>query len=166
MGGLRNLFQHFVDCRNYIRGPRDVPRLALGLVFLSAAFLKFLDPLFLFLVVNQKHRFPFLEKPWIGYPVVVGLAAAEFAVGFCAFFGLKPKLTVVGAFVLNGLFVAFLAAHWGEILPLGCGCLGYPKEVPVNLQIFWKNGALLLLTLLAGFFAFRESKRPSGGETA
>ena len=143
--------------RTYYRGYRDIPRLLLGAIFLSSAFVKNLDPFFFLQAVQQYHRVPLIQFQSFAYLVVVGIVAGEFLVGFCAVLRLLPRLTVVGALALNALFVAVLAVHWGETFNLGCGCFGLPKETVVGIKVFWKNFALLFVTIGAGVVAFAES---------
>jgi hypothetical protein len=90
---------------------------------------------------------------------------AEYLVGLGAFLRLFPRLTVLAALALNGVFVTVLAMHWGETLPLGCGCFGFPKETVVSIRAFWLNLVLLLITLAAGYVAFTERPKPPRTET-
>jgi hypothetical protein len=145
--------------RTYYRSYRDIPRLLLAAIFLVSAFLKHLDPDFFYDVLRQYKHLPPTPN-WALGGAVIGVFVAEYLVGLGAFLRLFPRLTVLAALALNGVFVTVLAMHWGETLPLGCGCFGFPKETVVNIRAFWLNLVLLLLTLAAGYVAFTERPEP------
>jgi len=164
---------YLVNPQTYFRGVRDIPRLLLAAIFLSAAFNKNLDPEFFLKALQQYHHIPFVHLTWVGYLVVIGIIVVEYATGLCAAFGLVPRLTVIAALAMNVMFVTGMALHWGEKFDLGCGCFGR-GEMVVNLAAFWKNFLLLLITLGAGAVAFRawperaradESEPPDPEET-
>jgi len=153
-----SLVERLLDKKTYYRGPADLPRLALALIFSLSAFIKNLDPLFFLQVVNQFQNLPIKLDGLMPILVIYGIVGTEYSVAICALFGLFSRITVVVAFLLNGLFVFVLAMHWGESLGLGCGCLGFPKETVVGLAVFWKNLLLLIVTVLAAIPAFKGRK--------
>lgn len=157
--------RYVLDSATYFRGPRDLPRLLMGLVFLFSASNKNMDPLFFMQVIQQYHKVPLTSSPKISLAIAVGVVVAEYLVGLCAVFRLLPRLTVIGALALNALFIVVLGLHWGETLDLGCGCLGFDKETVVGLNALWKNFLLALLTIAAGVVAFTE-RRQTGGTAA
>jgi len=144
-----------IDPRTYYRDYRDLPRLLLAAIFLSAAFNKNLDPEFFLKAFQQYHHIPLVHLKLVGYLVVIGIIVVEYATGLCAAFRLVPRLTVIAALALNAMFVTGMALHWGETFDLGCGCFGRGETV-VNLAAFWKNFLLLLITLGAGAVAFSD----------
>jgi len=160
-----NVVDRLLDKKTYYRGPGDIPRLALALTFFLSAFIKNLDPLFFLQVVNQFQSLPIKMNGVLPILVIYGIVGTEYSVAFCALFGLLPRLMVVTAFSLNGLFVAVLAMHWGESLGLGCGCLGFPKETVVGPAVFWKNLLLLIVTVLAAIPAFKARKPAESGKS-
>jgi hypothetical protein len=153
-----NVVEKLLDKKTYYCGPGDVPRLTLALIFFFSAFIKNLDPLFFLQVVNQFQSLPIKMDGVLPILVIYGIIGTEYSVALCALFGLLPRLTVVAAFSLNGLFVSVLAMHWGKSLGMGCGCLGFSKETVVGPAVFWKNLLLLIVTLLAAMPAFRGHK--------
>jgi len=158
----RGAMRYVLDPATYFRGPRDIPRLLMGLVFLFSAFNKNMDPLFFMQVISQYHRVPLMSNREITLVVVIGIVVAEYLVGLCAVFRLAPRLTVIGALALNAIFIAVLGLHWGETLELGCGCFGFDKETVVGLNALWKNFLLALITIAAGVVAFTERPRATG----
>jgi len=164
MSVIHKILERVLDPKSCFTGPRDIPRIILGCIFLGAVFIKSLDPLFFFQVINQFQKVP-IRLETFGYSVVFGIFGLEFLVGILALINLYPRLMIVGALFLNGIFVGVLALHWGEELALGCGCFGFPMETVVGVQVFWKNFFLLAVTLAAAFMVFTEKKKVLPNQT-
>jgi hypothetical protein len=157
-----HVFEKLIEKKTYYGGLGDIPRLALAAIFFFSAFIKNLDPLFFLQVVNQFQSLPIKMDGALPIFVIYGIVGTEYSVAICALFGILPRLTVVAAFLLNGLFVSVLAMHWGESLGLGCGCLGFSKDTVVGPAVFWKNFLLLIVTVLAAIPAFRGQSHKRG----
>ena len=121
-----------------------IARIAVGLVFLVAAFGKLADPgAFALQIHNYRLAPPGSENaiamvvPWI--ELVTGLALA---------IGIKPR---AGAAIALAMMVGFTVAvgiAWARGLNIECGCFGTLGASQVGARKFAEN---LVLTLLAAF---------------
>lgn len=159
---MNAVIRRLLDARTYYRGPRDIPRILVGIIFLLAVSSKLMDPIFFLKVLSQFRVIPLRTVGPIAVFVIVGgecLAAA------CLLLNLCPRLGLVLAFVLNGLFVGVLALHWGKTLDLGCSCFWGSKSVVVGPHLFWKNAVLFTLTCMAAYFDLTARRNAGSGET-
>jgi uncharacterized membrane protein YphA (DoxX/SURF4 family) len=122
-----------------------IARLAIGVVFLAAAFGKIADPM-AFTVQIHNFRMPLggtenliaLTLPWI-----------ELLAGAALVIGVKPRAGAVIVFVLMIIFTTAVGVAWGRGLNIECGCFGTLAGARVGARKFAENVVLMTIALLA-----------------
>jgi len=120
-------------------------RLAIGVVFLAAAFGKIADPTAFALQIHNYHTFPAslenliaLTLPWI-----------ELLAGAALVIGVKPRAGAVIAFVLMIAFTFLVGVAWGRGINIECGCFGTLGGARIGATKFVENVVLMIVAMLA-----------------
>lgn len=135
-----------------------VLRLALGAVFLYAAWTKLRQPWMLFAMsVDAYHVLP----QWAVIAVARGLPWLELLLGLLLISGFWRRIAMVGVSGLLLVFFGLMVRAYAQGQTIDCGCFG-PGE-----QISWitlgRDGGLLAASLFLTVMSFRARKaRPSG----
>lgn len=128
----------------------NVCRFVLGAVFVFSGFVKAVDPMGSFYKIQDYlTAFGFISLFPEQLPLFVGmaLAALEFCVGICLFFGIRKKAASAWALLLM-LFMTPLTLYLAIANPVSdCGCFG-DALVLTNWQTFGKNVVLLLAAVV------------------
>jgi uncharacterized membrane protein YphA (DoxX/SURF4 family) len=127
----------------------------LGVVFLISGLLKLCDPVGTMLIVTEYFKFLHLNF-LIPAAKAIGIAvsATECAVGISLITGVMRKASAIVCYVLLGFFTLLTLALWIKNPAMDCGCFGQAIHL-THAQSFWKNVALLVLSVIA-FTPFKE----------
>ena len=137
-------------------------RIALGVVFVYAAYLKLKDPWELFAMAVDAYN---LLPQWAVIVVARTLPWAELAIGLLLIAGRFQRLAAAAASALLAGFFTLTFRAYLLGMQIECGCFG-PGD-PISIQTLLRDGALLAVALGLAVMAFRQSRRPTAptGET-
>jgi len=128
-------------------------RVALGAVFLYAAYLKLRDPWLVFAMSIDAYQI-------LPEPAVLATARTlpwfELALGAALFIGFRLRYASIAASALLGVFFAAMAITYAKGLAIDCGCFG-PGE-PISPKTLTRDGALVAAAIA---LAFLSRKRPA-----
>jgi len=137
MDGLRRLLTHPTVS--------FLARVAIGLVFLTAALGKIADPT---AFAEQVHNYRLapagsenliaLTLPWI-----------ELLAGLALVLGVRPRSGAVIVFALMLLFTIAVGAAWARGLDFECGCFGKASASRIGAQKFLENLGWVVVAALA-----------------
>ena len=118
-------------------------RMALGLVFLYAAWDKIVDPMAFAKILRNYQILPdmavsaaALVLPWI-----------EVVVGMCLLTGFVARGASLSASLMMAVFLAAMAWAWHKGIATQCGCFTTKADDPISPLTFVRDGALLALSL-------------------
>ena len=141
-------------------------RTLLGVVFVAAALLKWLDP------AGQSTYYGNLAHaaPVVGWAIIVG----ELLLGAWLISGIRAGLAAGVALFVLAMFSGAIVADMLAKHPVPCGCFGAawaaahsPAAIEHGLAIgLLRDIALIALAVAAWMLARRPSQRPAGGPTA
>lgn len=130
-------------------------RVALGVVFAYAAWIKLREPWALFAIAIGSYQV--LPAPAVEL-VARSLPWFELLLGAVLILGVWRRLSAAAASLLLVVFFSLMAAAMARGMQIDCGCFG-PGE-PLSWLTLLRDGALLAGSLFVTMMAFREG-RPS-----
>jgi len=141
-----------------------ISRIVIGVVFIFSGFVKAIDPLGSVYKFNDYFNLAF-NVPWmesLSLPLAFSMSAIEFLVGFAVLFGLRYKLSSLGA-LLFMLFFTPLTLYIAVKNPVSdCGCFG-DALILSNWDTFYKNIFIFAASLI--IFLYRNKfKSPLSGK--
>ena len=139
-----------------IRALRLILRLALGVIFLYAAYTKLRHPSMLFALTIDSYR---LLPSWAVIFVARTLPWFELALGLLLIAGVCLRWTsVAGALVLAGFFTLLVRTYY-KGMAIECGCFGLGD--PISPFTLTRDGLMLAAAVLLVILAFRPDRRDS-----
>lgn len=133
-----------------------VLRLALGAVFVYAAWVKLREPWLLFAMSIDAYQ---VLPQWAVLAVARTLPWAELALGLLLIVGRLPRLATVTASALLTVFFALMVRAYLRGETIDCGCFG-PGEA-ISPWTLARDGSLLAGAVLLAILSFRRSHPPS-----
>jgi len=131
-------------------------RLALGGIFVYAAWVKLRDPWMLFAFsIDAYHVLP----EWAVTVVARTLPWVELAAGLLLLAGRWMRVSTVAATALLALFFALMVRSYARGEGIDCGCFG-PGEAISPLTLL-RDGSLLGGSLFLAVTAFRRPRKPA-----
>ncbi|MCX7697253.1 MAG: DoxX family protein [Bacteroidales bacterium] len=135
-----------------------ISRFLLGLVFIFSGFVKAVDPW----GSQFKLEDYFFAFGWdwaVPYALVLGitLSMVEFLIGICFVFGLRPKLSLLGAILLMLIFLPLTLYLAITNVVTDCGCFGDAIKM-TNWQTFIKN--VVFTIMLIPIYLERKRLKP------
>ena len=122
----------------------SVARVALGLIFLVAAWGKIVDPAALAKIIHNYRILPdmlinlaALTLPWV-----------EVVVGMCLIVGFANRGASLVASLLLVVFMAAMAYAYARGYDTQCGCFTTKADDPISPATFVRDGSMLVLALL------------------
>lgn len=132
-----------------------VLRLALGLVFLAAAWDKIADPMAFAKIVRNYQILPdtliagvALVLPWI-----------EVVVGMCLLTGFLSRGASLSAMLMMAVFLAAMAWAQHKGISTQCGCFTVKADDAISVHTFIRDGSILALAVLVTVVSFVQARR-------
>lgn len=129
-------------------------RIAIGVVFLVAAYGKIMDPASFAIQIKNFRMAPAGSEnllamviPWVEMVAAVALVA-----------GIKPRAGAAIALAMMVFFTFAVGLAWGRGLNIDCGCFGTLGGAAVGMKKFLENVGLTVLALIA-FLPLRPAAR-------
>jgi uncharacterized membrane protein YphA (DoxX/SURF4 family) len=141
-----------------------VLRLALGAVFLYAAWPKITQSWVLFAMDIDAYQ---VLPHWAVVFVARTLPWAELLLGFWLISGKWLRLSALGASLLLGSFFVLVVRAYLKGMQINCGCFGSGDVISPRTLL--RDGTLLAAAVILAVAAFRDSRRTSArqaGQTA
>ena len=138
----------------YTRPAALVLRLALGAIFLYAAWLKLRDPWSLFaLSIDSYHLLP----RWGVELVARTLPWFELLIGVLLVAGVWLRLSSVATSLLLVVFFSLMVRAWAKGMEIACGCFG-PGDI-ISWKTLLRDGSLLAASLVLTGVVFLHRRR-------
>ena len=132
-------------------------RLALGAVFVYAAWTKLKDPWLLFAMSIDAYK---VLPEWAVLVVARTLPWFELALGLALISGRLPRISSVAGLALLGLFFGLMVRAYAKGETIDCGCFGPGEAIsPLTLA---RDGSLLAGALFLVVMSFHRKERGSG----
>lgn len=131
-----------------------VLRIALGLVFVYAAYTKLRQPWLLFAMSIDSYK---ILPDWAVTTLARTLPWLELAIGLLLIIGWKLRFAAAAATALLLGFFAIMVRSYVKDMGIDCGCFGLGEALSVKTLI--RDGALLLLAILITAASF--GRRPA-----
>lgn len=128
-------------------------RLAIGVVFLYAAYTKLRDPWALFAMSVDSYK---ILPEWAVLVVARWLPWFELALGVVLISGLALRYASVAAAGLLGVFFTLMIVSYARGLTIDCGCFG-PGEA-LGPKTLLRDGTLLSLAIVLAVLAMRAAR--------
>ncbi|UJX40143.1 DoxX family membrane protein [Desulfovibrio sp. JY] len=132
-----------------------VLRVALGLVFLAAAWDKIVDPMAFAKIIRNYQIVPgqlvagvALVLPWI-----------EVVVGMCLITGFLSRGAGLSASLMMAVFLAAMAWTWHKGISTQCGCFTTKADDAISARTFVRDGSILALAVLVTVESFVRARR-------
>ena len=130
-------------------------RMALGLIFLAAAWDKIVDPLAFAKIIRNYQILPdmavagvALTLPWI-----------EVVVGMCLVTGFVARGAALSGCLMMAVFLCAMAWAWHKGISTQCGCFTTKTDDAISLATFVRDGSILALALLVAVDVFVRARR-------
>ncbi len=134
-------------------------RLALGLIFVVAAYAKLKAPWLVF--AGSLNDFGILPESWLE-PVARTLPWAELALGLALISGIWQRWFALIAALILGLFFSVMVRSYAMGLKIDCGCFGPGEQLgPITLL---RDFSMLALAIAVTIFSFRKPQIPADAE--
>ena len=128
-------------------------RVALGIIFLYAAYTKLREPWLLFAMSIDAYQ---ILPQWAVMTLGRTLPWLELLLGVLLAAGIGLRYTAAGASILLGVFFAVMVRSYAAGMNIDCACFGLGEKIgPATLA---RDGALLALSLALTFLALHASK--------
>jgi uncharacterized membrane protein YphA (DoxX/SURF4 family) len=129
-------------------------RLALGGIFIYAAWTKLREPWLLFAMAIDAYK---VLPQWAVLVVARGLPWFELALGLVLISGRLPKISSITASALLAVFFGLMVRAYAMGDKIACGCFGTDEAIsPLTLA---RDGSLLLGALFLVAMSLRRPKR-------
>ncbi|EFL51407.1 DoxX family protein [Solidesulfovibrio fructosivorans JJ]] len=132
-----------------------VLRVALGLIFLAAAWDKIVDPMAFAKIIRNYQIVPdqlvagvALVLPWI-----------EVVVGMCLITGFLSRGASLSAALMMAVFLAAMAWTQHKGISTQCGCFTTKADDAISARTFVRDGSLLALAVLVTVESFVRARR-------
>lgn len=130
-------------------------RMALGLIFLYAAWDKIVDPMAFARIIRNYQILPdvlasgvALVLPWI-----------EVVVGVCLLTGFVLRGAGLCATLMLAVFLSAMAWAWHKGISTQCGCFTTKADAAISPATFVRDGSILVLALLVTVGGFLRARR-------
>jgi len=133
-----------------------VLRLALGIIFVYAAWVKLREPWALFAMAIDSYQL--LPLTWVEL-VARTLPWVELAIGVFLIAGVLLRSASVGTAALLAVFFALMVRAYAKGMAINCGCFG-PGEV-ISWKTLLRDGSMLAAALVLTVMAFAGRGTPS-----
>jgi uncharacterized membrane protein YphA (DoxX/SURF4 family) len=129
-------------------------RLALGAIFVYAAWLKLSKPWALFAMSIDSYQ---LLPLWAVETVARVLPWLELAVGVCLIAGIFLRSAAVATTLLLAVFFGLMVRAYAKGMEINCGCFG-PGEV-ISWKTLLRDGSLLAASVALASMSFLARRR-------
>ena len=138
-----------------------VLRLALGGIFVYAAWIKLRDPWLLFAMsIDNYHVLP----QWAVMALARTLPWAEMALGLLLIVGRFRRVASLGVAALLAVFFTMMVRAYLRGDTIDCGCFGPGEQIgPLTLL---RDGSMLAGAVFLAVMSFWQRRRQSGGSSA
>lgn len=130
-------------------------RMALGLVFLIAAWDKIVDPMAFAKIIRNYQILPdmavsavALTLPWI-----------EVVVGMCLITGFVARGASLSASLMMAVFLSAMAWAWHKGIATQCGCFTTKADDAISQATFIRDGSIMAVCLLVTLDVFLRARR-------
>jgi len=130
-------------------------RVALGAVFVYAAYVKLRYPWQLFAAAIEDYK---LLPEWAVIPLAKALPWVELAIGILLVAGRWLRTASTSCSALLVVFFALMVRAYMKGMEIGCGCFG-PGEA-ISWRTLLRDGSLLAVSILVTWLAFRRAGIP------
>ena len=138
-----------------MKGIGIVARMALGLVFLIAAWDKIVDPAAFAKIIRNYQILPDAAI----YGVALVLPWLEVVTGMCLLAGFVPRGAGLCASIMMGVFLAAMAWATHKGISTQCGCFTTKADDAISPATFMRDGSILLVALLVTADSFLRARR-------
>ena len=130
-------------------------RVALGVIFLVAAWGKIADPASLAKIIHNYHILP---------DVLINLAAlilpwVEAVIGICLIVGYASRGASLLSTLLLVVFIAAMGYAYSQGYDTQCGCFTTKADDAISARTFIRDGSILALALLVTVGSFLRARR-------
>lgn len=139
-----------------------IGRVALGLVFVYAAYTKLQLPWISFAAQIQAYKFSWLSDEAVIY-IAKFLPWCELALGILLLIGVQLRWVAAAASLLLVVFFAALVRSYALGMNIDCGCFGTGDRLTWKTLV--REGALLAVALSVAFGAFWTRHKDGGVST-
>ena len=130
-------------------------RMALGFVFLFAAWDKIVDPAAFAKIIRNYQILPDM----LIYGVALVLPWIEVVVGMCLITGLFSRGAGFSATLMMAVFLAAMAWAVHKGISTQCGCFTTKADDAISARTFIRDGSILALALLVTVGSFLRARR-------
>lgn len=130
-------------------------RMALGIVFLVAAWDKIIDPMSFAKILRNYQILPdvavtgvALVLPWI-----------EVVVGMCLLTGFVARGAAVSSCLMMAVFLSAMAWAWHKGIATQCGCFTTKADDGISMATIIRDGSIMALALLVSVDVFVRARR-------
>ena len=131
-------------------------RIALGAVFVYAAWTKLRQPWELFAMSIDAYK---VLPYWAVVAVARTLPWAEMLIGLALMAGRWPRVSAGAASLLLMVFFALMVRAYAKRMQIDCGCFGLGD--PISARTLARDGALLAGCLFLTWTSFRGRRKPA-----
>jgi len=132
-----------------------VVRMALGLIFLAAAWDKIVDPAAFAKIIRNYQILPDMFV----YGVAMILPWIEVVVGMCLLTGFLSRGASLSASLMMAVFLAAMAFAQYKGISTQCGCFTTKADDVISVRTFIRDGSILALALLVSVDSFVRAGR-------
>jgi len=130
-------------------------RMALGLVFLAAAWDKIVDPAAFAKILRNYQILPDM----LVYGVALVLPWIEVVTGMCLLTGFVARGAGLCASLMMGVFLAAMAWAVHKGISTQCGCFTTKADDAISAATFIRDGSIMVLALLVTVESFVRARR-------
>lgn len=130
-------------------------RMALGLIFLAAAWDKIVDPAAFAKIIRNYQILPDM----LVYGVAQVLPWIEVVVGVSLLTGFVARGASLSACLMMAVFLSAMAWAWHKGISTQCGCFTTRADDPISKATFVRDGSILVLALLVAVDSFVRARR-------
>ena len=130
-------------------------RIALGLIFLAAAWDKIVDPMAFAKIIRNYQILPdmavagaALVLPWI-----------EVVVGMCLITGFAARGAALSSCLMMAVFLSAMAWAQHKGIATQCGCFTTKADDSISMDTFIRDGSIMALALLVAVDVFVRARR-------
>ncbi len=137
-----------------------VLRIALGVVFVYAGWLKLRDPWQLFAGAIGDYK---VMPEWTLEPLARALPWAEVAIGALLAIGRWLRTASTACSCLLVVFFVLMVRAFAKGMEISCGCFGSEKDL-ISWRTLLRDGSMLAASLAVTWFAFARKRRAARAE--
>uniref|UniRef100_I2Q1Y0 Methylamine utilization protein MauE n=1 Tax=Desulfovibrio sp. U5L TaxID=596152 RepID=I2Q1Y0_9BACT len=132
-----------------------IARMALGLIFLAAAWDKIVDPAAFAKIIRNYQILPDM----LIYGVAMVLPWIEVVVGVSLITGFLSRGASLSACLMMAVFLSAMAWAWHKGISTQCGCFTTKAEDAISPATFLRDGSILALALFVAVDSFVRARR-------